>query len=74
MNFAYSLGLIVLSFLLMIVVLLQGKGSGVGMAFGGDSNMYRTKRGVDRVLSIATIVLAALLFVGTLARAFFTLS
>lgn len=49
---------IVLSILLVIVVLLQQQGSGLGSAFGGDGNVFRTKRGIEKTLFYATIVLA----------------
>lgn len=62
---------IVLSVLLVIVVLLQQKGGGVGGVFGGSSNVYSTKRGLDKILFYATIVLAILFFGFTLARLFF---
>jgi preprotein translocase subunit SecG len=62
---------IVLSVLLIIVVLLQQKGGGVGGVFGGSSNVYSTKRGLDKILFYATIVLAILFFGFTLARLFF---
>lgn len=44
--------------LLVVVVLLQNRGTGLGAAFGGEGNVYRTKRGLEKTLSIATIVLA----------------
>lgn len=44
--------------LLIIVVLLQNRGTGLGMAFGGEGNVYRTKRGLEKFLAIATIVLS----------------
>ena len=62
---------IILSVLLIIVVLLQQKGGGVGGVFGGSSNVYSTKRGLDKILFYATIVLAILFFGFTLARLFF---
>lgn len=51
--------------LLTLFVLLQNQGSGLGLAFGGESNFYRTKRGAERVLFIGTIVLAVI-FVGSI--------
>lgn len=42
---------------LTVVILLQNQGSGLGLAFGGESNFYRSKRGAERVLFIGTIVL-----------------
>lgn len=54
---------ITLSVLLVVAILLQQRGSGLGAAFGGDSNVFRTKRGVEKGLFNATIVLAVLFFV-----------
>ena len=50
---------IVVSSILIIVVLLQVKGSGFGAALGGMSggSVYRTKRGLERTLFQATILL-----------------
>lgn len=53
---------IVISTLLIAAILLQQKGVGLGAAFGGSSNVYSTKRGVDKILFRATIVLAVLFF------------
>lgn len=53
---------IVISVLLATAILLQQKGVGLGAAFGGSSNIYSTKRGVDKILFRATIVLAVLFF------------
>lgn len=49
--------------LLVTSILLQSRGTGLGAAFGGDGNVYRTKRGVEKGLFIATIVLSVA-FVG----------
>lgn len=50
---------IVVSSILIAVVLLQVKGSGFGAALGGMSggSVYRTKRGLERTLFQATILL-----------------
>ncbi len=53
---------IVLSVLLCTAILLQQRGSGLGSAFGGDGNVFRTKRGVEKILFYATIGLAVLFF------------
>jgi preprotein translocase subunit SecG len=54
---------ITLAILLSIAILLQQRGTGLGAAFGGEGNIYRTKRGLEKVLFIATIVLAALFLI-----------
>lgn len=53
---------VVISALLVLAIMLQQRGAGLGGIFGGESNVYRTKRGVEKGLFIATIVLAVLFF------------
>jgi preprotein translocase subunit SecG len=53
---------IVLSVVLIIFILLQSKGSGLGGVFGGEGNVYRTKRGAEKILFVATIVVVILFF------------
>lgn len=55
---------IAISVLLVIAILLQQQGSGLGAAFGGEGNTFRTKRGLEKTLQTATIVLA-ILFLGS---------
>lgn len=49
---------IILGILLIIVIIIQQKGSGLGSAFGGDMGFYRTKRGAEKLLFYATIGLS----------------
>ena len=53
-----QIAVLVVSLLLILAILLQNRGAGLGGVFGGEGNVYRTKRGVEKVLFIATIVLA----------------
>lgn len=62
---------IIISTLLIIVILLQQKGSGLGAAFGGESNVYRTKRGAEKTLFILTIIFAILFLATALASIIF---
>ena len=55
---------IVISILLISSILLQNRGSGLSETFGGSGKVYQTKRGFDKFLFIATVILA-LLFLGT---------
>ena len=54
---------IILSLTIIALVLLQGKGAGLGGIFGGDGGVYRTKRGIEKTLHQATIGLTVLFFV-----------
>ena len=61
MNFSiFSVIQIILGVLLIVAILFQQKGTGLGSAFGGEGQVYRSKRGVERLLFIATIILSAL--------------
>jgi len=43
---------------LIAIVLLQAKGTGLGTAFGGQSQMYHSKKGAEKAIFYLTIVLA----------------
>ncbi len=61
---------IVVSILLVVGILLQNRGSGLGGIFGGEGNVFRTKRGVEKGIFVATIVMAALFLGLTFSRLF----
>lgn len=44
--------------LLMIAILLQNRGAGLGGVFGGSGGVYMTKRGLEKKLFVVTVVLA----------------
>lgn len=71
MKFSISLIQIILGIFLIIVIILQQKGSGLGSAFGGDLSFYRTKRGAEKLLFYITIVTALLLILFSLLGLFF---
>ncbi len=54
---------IILSVLLTAAILLQQRGTGLGAAFGGESTVFRTKRGIEKGLHLATIIIAVLFFI-----------
>ncbi|HWB34368.1 MAG TPA: preprotein translocase subunit SecG [Candidatus Paceibacterota bacterium] len=60
---------IVVSIALIICVLLQQTGASMGGAFGGDnfSAGYHTRRGLEKTLFYATIVLGVVLAVSSFA-------
>lgn len=53
---------IVVAVALVIAILLQNRGAGLGAAFGGEGNIYRTRRSFEKTLFIATIVLSIVFF------------
>ena len=67
MNPALAAGQLIVSIALTLAVLLQSRGSGLGGTFGGDSTVYRSRRGIERRLWQFTIVLLVLFIVFALA-------
>ena len=60
---------VILSVLLVVSILLQRTGAQVGGAFGGSDNWssaYHTRRGFEKFLFIATIIIAILFGVSAL--------
>jgi preprotein translocase subunit SecG len=60
-------GQLIVSVALVFSVLLQARGAGLGGTFGGDSAVYRSRRGVERRLWQFTIVLLVLFVLFSLA-------
>jgi preprotein translocase subunit SecG len=54
--------------MLVAVIVIQTKGTGLGSAWGGTGESYHTKRGVEKILFIVTIVLAALFLLTSIAN------
>ncbi len=62
---------IVISVLLVAAILLQQRGAGLGAAFGGAGDVFRTKRGIEKILFYATIGLSVLFFASAIVTAAF---
>lgn len=56
MNTPLLIAQIIVSVLLTGAILLQAQGSGFGTSWGGGGETYHTKRGVERIVFILTIV------------------
>lgn len=67
MNPILAIGQLLVSIALIASILLQARGAGLSGAFGGDSAVYRSRRGVEKRLWQFTIVLMVLFVVFSLA-------
>ena len=56
----FSIAQIVLSIALILAILFQVRGGGLGGIFGQSNAVFRTKRGVEKTLFQLTIVLVVL--------------
>ena len=59
---------LILAVLLIAAILLQQRGTGLSGAFGGESSVYSTRRGIEKILFTSTIVIAVLFFGISVAR------
>lgn len=58
-----NIALIIISVLLIVSVILQSKGAGLGGLSGADAgSVFTARRGVERTLFVATIVLSVIFF------------
>ena len=60
-------GQVLVSVALMASVLLQSRGAGLGATFGGDSSVYRSRRGIEKRLFQFTVILVVLFVVFSIA-------
>jgi len=66
-NAPLAIGQIIVSIALVAAILLQARGTGLSGTFGGDSAVYRSRRGIERRLWQFTILLLVLFVVFSLA-------
>jgi len=58
---------IISAVLMILAILLQQRGATLGAGFGSSGELYTTRRGVDKSLFEATIVLAVIFVLSILA-------
>ena len=59
---------IVIAVLLIGTIILQQRGGGLSATFGGEGGVYHTRRGVEKIIFQATIVLAGIFFAAAIAN------
>jgi preprotein translocase subunit SecG len=55
-----AIGQMLVAIALVASILMQSRGAGLGATFGGDSSVYRSRRGIEKRLFQFTVVLAIL--------------
>lgn len=61
---------IILSIAITALILLQGKGAGLGSAWGGGGEFYQTRRGIEKITLRLTVVLIFFFLVLSIANLF----
>lgn len=57
---------IIISALLVVLILLQAKGVGLGRAWGGGGEFYKSRRGVEKIVFYFTIFLVILFLISSI--------
>jgi preprotein translocase subunit SecG len=52
--------------ILIVLILIQSKGGGLSLSVGSSFSMYRSRRGVEKVVFVSTIVFSILLIINSL--------
>lgn len=63
----FKIAQFILGVLLVLAILLQNRGAGLGGVFGGSGGVYLAKRGLEKKLFTATVVISILFFAISLA-------
>lgn len=59
---------IVIAVLLVVTILFQQRGTGLSSTFGGGGDVYFKKRGAEKIIFIATIILATIFILSAIIR------
>lgn len=66
MKIVFIIAHLVITTALISVILLQTKGVGLSSTFGGEGSFYRSRRGVEKILLYASVLLSGLFVVTSL--------
>ena len=55
-----------IAILLIVTILIQARGAGLGEAWGGSSEFFTSRRGMQKIIFLATIVLAILFLLSSI--------
>ncbi len=60
------------SLILVALILLQAKGVGLGKAWGGSGEFYKSRRGVEKIIFYFTIIMVGLFLITSLISLLFS--
>lgn len=63
---------LVTSVALITLIVLQAKGVGLGRAWGGGNEFYKSRRGVEKIIFQATVILVAIFLVSSVITLLFS--
>ena len=70
MKIVLTVGTLIVSIAITALILLQGKGAGLGNAWGGGGEFFQTRRGIEKVTLQITVGLIFLFLLFSVIRFF----
>jgi protein translocase SecG subunit len=61
---------IVITGVIVALILMQGRGAGLGSAWGGGGEMFQTRRGIEKVTLRITVICIVVFFIISLVSFF----
>lgn len=61
---------IIFSVLIVVFILIQGRGAGLGSAWGGGGEMFQTRRGMEKIILWLTTIFIVIFLVVSLINLF----
>ncbi|MFA6017442.1 MAG: preprotein translocase subunit SecG [Patescibacteria group bacterium] len=61
---------IIFSVLIVVFILIQGRGAGLGSAWGGGGEMFQTRRGMEKIILWLTTIFIIIFLVVSLINLF----
>jgi len=71
MKFFLQILNIIFSIVLVVLILIQGRGAGLGSAWGGGSELFQTRRGIEKFTMTLTIVFVIGFFIISVINLFY---
>ncbi|HEX7543150.1 MAG TPA: preprotein translocase subunit SecG [Patescibacteria group bacterium] len=61
---------VIFSVLIVVFILIQGRGAGLGSAWGGGGEMFQTRRGMEKIILWLTTIFIVIFLVISLINLF----
>lgn len=61
---------IIFSVLIVVFILIQGRGAGLGSAWGGGGEMFQTRRGMEKIILWLTTIFIVIFLIVSLINLF----
>lgn len=71
MKIFFQILTIVLGIVIIFLILIQGRGAGLGSAWGGGGEFFQTRRGLEKLVLILAVIFIILFFVVSIINLFF---